>query len=182
VPLSCPHTPGYGILAGQGTPEATAKITKAVKKNTDLPVIIKLSPSTQNLVEVALAAQKAGADCINMGNTHGPGMVINIDARQPILDFKVGGVSGPAIRPIAVRCVYDLYENIKIPIIGTGGVTNWKDTVEMMMAGATCVGIGSAVYYQGPEVFKDISKGLSAFMKEKKYRETAELIGRAHGK
>ncbi len=153
----------------------------AVKQNTNLPIIIKLSPSIQNLTEVALAAQRAGADAINMGNTHGPGMVINIETRQPILDFKIGGVSGPAIKPITVRCVYDLYESIKIPIIGTGGITNGRDAIEMMMAGATTLGVGSAVYYRGIDVFEKICKEMEEFMLKEGYNGVKDLVGVAHG-
>ncbi len=181
VPLSCPHTPGFGTLAGQGTPEATYDITKAVKANTKLPVIIKLSPNTQNLADVAQAAQKAGADAINMGNTLGPGMIINIETKKPVLDFKVGGISGPALRPIAVRCVYDVYKAVKLPIIGTGGITTSRDAIEMMMAGATALGIGTAVYYQGLDCFKKITEGMKAFMEKEGYSKAKELIGLAHG-
>jgi dihydroorotate dehydrogenase (NAD+) catalytic subunit len=180
VPLSCPHTPGYGMLAGQGTPEATENITLAVKAHTNLPVIIKLSPNIPNLADVAKAAEKAGADAINMGNTLGPGMVINIETRKPILDFKFGGVSGPAIRPVAIRCVYDLYKAVKIPIIGTGGVTTWHDAVEMTMAGATAVGVGSGVYYDGIDVFKNINKGMASFMKTHGYKKVEEMVGVAN--
>lgn len=180
IPLSCPHTPGFGTLAGQGTPEATSKITKAVKENTKLPVIVKLSPSIQNLVEVAKAAEEAGADAINMGNTHGPGMVIDIKTRKPILDFKVGGVSGPAIRPVTVRCVYDIYEHVKIPIIGCGGITTWRDAIEMILAGASAVSLGTAAYYEGVDVFKKITKGIEQYMSEEGILNIKELIGQAH--
>jgi dihydroorotate dehydrogenase (NAD+) catalytic subunit len=180
VPLSCPHTPGFGMLAGQGTPQATARITKAIRRRTELPMIIKLSPNVPNLCDVAKAAEDSGADAINMGNTHGPGMIINIETREPILDFKVGGVSGPGIRPITVRCVYDLYKVMNIPIIGTGGVTTWKDAIEMMMAGASAVGIGTAVYYEGVGVFKNISEGMAVFMQKEGYKNIRDLIGVAH--
>ena len=180
LPLSCPHTPGFGVLAGQSTPEATFEITKSVKEKTSLPVIVKLSPISQNIVEIAKAAEKAGADAINMGNTHGPGMVINIETRQPVLDFKVGGVSGPAIKPIAVRCVYDLYKALNIPIIGTGGISNARDAIEMMMAGATLVGVGSAVYYEGEDVFEKINSGIKEFLQKEGYTSITEIIGAAH--
>ncbi|MFW5991168.1 MAG: dihydroorotate dehydrogenase [Candidatus Nanoarchaeia archaeon] len=180
IPLSCPHTPGFGVLAGQNTPEATYEITKAVKENTNLPVIVKLSPISQNIGEIAQAAEKAGADAINMGNTHGPGMVINIETKEPVLDFKIGGVSGPAIRPITVRCIYDLYKTLKTPIIGTGGVTKGRDAIEMLMAGATLIGVGTSVYYEGVEVFDNINKEIEEFMKKEGYNEINELIGAAH--
>ena len=181
IPLSCPHTPGFGILAGQGTPEATYEITKAVKKNTKLPVIVKLSPIIGAIGEIAKAAEKAGADAINMGNTHGPGMIINIEAKKPVLAFKVGGVSGAAIRPISIRCVYDIYESVKIPIIGTGGIMNGKDAVEMLMAGATAVGIGPAIFYRGIDVFKKICNEMSDWMKKNGYKSVDEIVGAAHG-
>ena len=180
VPLSCPHTPGFGCLAGQGTPEATFEITKAIRENTKLPIIIKLSPNSQNLGEVAKAAENAGADAINMGNTHGPGMAINLETRKPILDFRVGGVSGPAIRPVAVRCVYDLYKAVKIPIIGTGGVNTGEDALEMMMAGARMVGVGSAVYYRGISVFKRICNEMNEWMDARGIKSIEEIIGSAH--
>ena len=181
VPLSCPHTPGFGTLAGQGTPEMTYKITKAVKKATKLPVIIKVSPNVPNLGDVAKAAEKAGANAINAGNTLGPGMIINIEAKKPILDFKVGGISGPALRPIAVRCVYDIYECVKIPIIGTGGVSSGRDAVEMFMAGATAVGIGTAIYYRGVDVFQKVCSEIERFMVKEGYSKIKDMIGIAHG-
>lgn len=180
IPLSCPHTPGYGILAGQGTPEATYEITAAVKNKTRLPVFIKLTADVKAIGEVARAAEKAGADGITVTNTIGPGMVINIEAGKPILDFRVGGLSGPAIRPIAVRCVYDIYKAVKIPIIGTGGITTGRDAVEMLMAGATAVGLGSAIYYRGIDVFSKITSEIEEFMIKNNYNSTKEIIGKAH--
>ncbi|MFH1055835.1 MAG: dihydroorotate dehydrogenase [Candidatus Altiarchaeota archaeon] len=181
--LSCPHTPGFGLLAGQGTPEATYEITKAVKKATKLPVIVKLSPNTMNLGETAKSAVKGGADAINMGNSLGPGMVIETTLGKPVLAFKVGGMSGPAIKPIAVRCVYDVYEATsgKTEIIGTGGVISGVDAVEMMMAGATAVGVGTGVYYRGMDVFRMISKEVEEYMSANGVRKLKDLVGVAHG-
>jgi len=182
IPLSCPHTPGFGMLAGQSTPKATADITKAVKKNTNVPVIVKVSPSAQSLCEIAKAAMKAGADALNVGNTQGPGMFIDIRAAKPVLDFKVGGLSGPGIRPIAVRCIYDVYEATKgkIPIIGCGGVTNGRDAIEMFMAGASAVGMGTAVYYRGIDVFKKVNMEIKKFMVNEKYNRIKDMVGIAH--
>jgi len=180
LPLSCPHTPGFGTLAGQGTPEATYKITKAVRKVTSLPLIVKVSPNTQEIGKIAKAAEKAGADAINAVNTLGPGMAINIEAKKPILDFKVGGLSGPAIRPIAVRVVYDIYESVKIPIIGTGGINTGRDAVEMMMAGASAVGIGSGVYYRGVDIFQKVCDELEEFMEKEGYNSIEQMRGLAH--
>ena len=180
IPLSCPHTPGFGTLAGHSTPEATFDITKAVKNKTKLPVFVKISPNVPAIGELAKAAEKAGADAITAVNTAGPGMVIDIKSAKPILSFKCGGVSGPALRPIAVRCVYDVYEAVKIPIIGTGGISNGRDAIEMIMAGATAVGIGSAIYYRGVDVFSKVSKEIEEFMKENNYKNIKEMIGAAH--
>jgi dihydroorotate dehydrogenase (NAD+) catalytic subunit len=180
VPLSCPHTPGFGTLAGQGTPEATYDITKAVVSNTNLPVFVKISPNTQAIAEIAKAAEKAGASAITCGNTLGPGMVINIEAKRPILDFRVGGVSGPALRPIAVRCVYDVYQAVDIPIIGVGGVTTGRDAIEMMMAGASAVGIGTGVYYRGVGVFKQVCDEIEAWLKKEGYSNVNDIVGAAH--
>lgn len=182
IPLSCPHTPGFGVLAGQSTPQATFDIAKTVKDNIKVPLIVKISPSAPDLCGIAKAAQKAGADAINMGNTLGPGMVINIEARKPVLDFKVGGLSGPGIRPIAVRCVYDVYEATegKMPIIGTGGVTYGKDAIEMIMAGASAVGIGTAIYYREIDVFRKVCNEMEEWMKKNKVKSLEEIIGVAH--
>ena len=180
LPLSCPHTPGFGLMAGQGTPKATREITKAARRQTKKPLIVKISPVIPNIVEVAMAAEKAGADAINCGNAHGPGMIIDINSAKPVLGFGVGGVTGPAIRPIAVRCVYDLYKSLKIPIIGTGGVMNGRDAVEMLQAGASAVGIGTGVHFRGPGVFKATAGEMAAWMKKHKFKSTKELVGLAH--
>ena len=178
--LSCPHTPGYGMLAGQHTVEATTEIVRAVRKNTSLPIIVKLSPNVENIAALAKAAQDAGADAISACNSVGPGMIINIDSREPVLDFTIGGLSGPAIKPIAIRCVYEIYEQVNIPIIGIGGITTGRDAIEMMMAGASAVGIGSAVYYRGIDVFKKINDEIEEWLIANNYSSIREIIGKAH--
>ncbi len=182
IPLSCPHTPGFGVLAGQSTPEATFEITKTVKKNIKVPLIVKISPSAADLCGIAKAAKDAGADALNIGNTQGPGMVIDIKTAKPILDFKIGGLSGPGIRPIAVRCVYDVFQatNGKITIIGTGGVTYGRDAIEMMMAGSTAVGIGTGVYYRGTDVFRKVAEEMKIFLEQNGYSSIKQIIGAAH--
>ncbi|MBD3388212.1 MAG: dihydroorotate dehydrogenase [Candidatus Altiarchaeales archaeon] len=181
--LSCPHTPGLGLLAGQGTPEATFEITKRVCSKAKLPVIVKMSPNSLDLGEIAKSAVKAGAKALNMGNSLGPGMVIETKSGKPVLDFKVGGMSGPIVKPIAVRCVYDVYEATrgKVPVIGTGGVAKGLDAVEMIMAGASAVGIGTGVYYQGLNVFREVSREIEEFMKRRGVQKLRELVGVAHG-
>ena len=183
VVLSCPHTPGLGLLAGHGTPEATKEIAQTVKKFSKIPIIIKLSPSSHGLGEIAKAAYEGGADILNMGNTLGPGMVIDTNCGKPVLAYKVGGMSGKAIKPISVRCVYDVYEatKSKIPIIGCGGVVTGLDAVEMFMAGASAVGVGTGVYYRGLDVFQKISKEIDQYMKTKGLKSIKELVGVAHG-
>lgn len=178
--LSCPHTPGYGTLSGQNSPDNTEKITRAVREKTRLPVWVKLSPNSPHLGEVGKAAEAGGADAIVAVNTLGPGMIIDINTAKPVIGFKIGGVSGPALRPIAVRCVYDLFEAVKIPIVGVGGVSRGKDAVEMMMAGASAVQIGSGVYYRGLDVFKKVNNEISKFMAAKKIKLLKSIVGQAH--
>ncbi len=180
IVLSCPHTPGYGLLAGQGSPEATAAITKAVRNKTKLPLSVKLSPSIPAIGEVAKAAESAGADIINMGNTVGPGMRIDINRASPTLAFKIGGMSGPAIKPITIRSVYDLYQAVKIPIIATGGIMTGEDAIEAVMAGATAVGIGTGIYYRGLYVFKKVCEEIEEWIKKNKYKNLISLKGIAH--
>lgn len=180
LPLSCPHTPGFGLLAGHGTPEATFKIISAVRKVTTLPIFAKLSPNVLEIGRIAKAAEDAGANAITAVNTMGPGMIINIEAKKPVLDFKVGGISGAALRPVAVRCVYDIYETVKIPIIGVGGISTGKHAIEMIMAGASVVGIGTAVYGRGINVFKRVCDEMAKWMAENGYSSVADLRGIAH--
>ncbi|MEE9323694.1 MAG: dihydroorotate dehydrogenase [Candidatus Aenigmarchaeota archaeon] len=180
IPLSCPHTPGFGTLAGQDTPEKTFEITKAVVEKAKKPVFVKLSPNTKNIGEVAKAAEKAGASGITAVNTMGPGMIINTEAKKPVLSFKVGGVSGPALKPVAVRCVYDVYGSVKIPVIGVGGILTGRDAIEMMMAGATAIGIGSGIYYRGIDIFRNVCSEMSGWMEKNGYKNLKELVGIAH--
>jgi len=180
IVLSCPHTPGFGLLAGQGSPEATAAITKAVRSKTKLPLSVKLSPSIPAIGEVAKAAESAGADIINMGNTLGPGMRIDINRASPLLAFKMGGMSGPAIKPITIRSVYDLYKAVKIPIIATGGIMTGEDMIEAVMAGASAVGIGTGIYYRGISVFKKVCQEAEQWLKKNKHTNLIHLKGAAH--
>jgi dihydroorotate dehydrogenase (NAD+) catalytic subunit len=178
VDISCPHM-DYG-KPYYADPQLTAKVTKVVKKNSGkIPVSIKLSPNVYDIKEIAHAAEKAGADAITAINT-ASGMVIDIDARKPVLDNKIGGVSGPALKPIAVRCVYEIYETVKIPIIGTGGVTYGKDALEMIMTGATAVGIGTGIYYRGIDIFKKVCNEMIVWMKKNKVKNLNEIRGVAH--
>jgi dihydroorotate dehydrogenase (NAD+) catalytic subunit len=168
-------------MAGQGTPETVTAITKAIKERTKLPLIIKLSPSVPGEVKQALAAEEAGADAINMGNSLGPGMKIDLERRKPMLGFGMGGLSGPAIKPIAIRCIYDIYAAVDIPIIGTGGVNSGADAIEMMMAGASFVSVGTAAYFRGPEVFGKIAQEMEGWMGKNGIASVGKLVGVANG-
>lgn len=181
LPLSCPHTPGYGTLAGHATPEATESIARAVRAKTRKPIFVKLSPNAPGIGDLARAAEAGGADGITAVNSLGPGMLINIEARVPVLDFKFGGVTGAALRPVALRCVYDIYQAVKLPIIGTGGVASGCDAIAMVMAGATAVGIGSAVYQGGVEVFGRVAAEMAEWMDANRVKTLGDIRGAAHG-
>jgi dihydroorotate dehydrogenase (NAD+) catalytic subunit len=180
LPLSCPHTPGFGLLAGQGTPESTKDIVSAVRKTSKLPIFVKLSPNIPEIGTLAKAAEEAGANAITAVNTLGPGMIINIEARKPVLSYRVGGVSGQALRPIATRCVYDIYEAVKIPIIGTGGISTGRHAIEMIMAGATAIGVGTGIYERGIDIFRKICREMETWMSENNFNSIDEMTGIAH--
>ncbi len=179
--ISCPNVEDeFGTpFAAEG--KAAAKVTKLIKsKLGKIPLSIKLSPNVSNIAFIAKEVEKAGADCITACNTAGPAMCINLETARPILKNKRGGLSGPAIRPIVVRCVYDIYEAVNIPIIATGGITTGKDAIEMIMAGATGIGIGSGVHYRGVDIFKKITKEMEQWMKKNNYKSLDEIRGIAH--
>ena len=176
--VSCPHVKEVGVEIGQ-RPSMVAEVTRAVKKRVHVPVFVKLTPNVTSIVEIAVAAEKAGADGITAINTV-LGMAIDAEAASPVLGGQVGGLSGPALHSVAVRAVYQIKDAVQIPIIGVGGVTTWKDAVEMMMAGASAVQVGTAVMYHGVEVFREIVGGISKFLGENGYRSVRELVGIAH--
>jgi dihydroorotate dehydrogenase (NAD+) catalytic subunit len=160
----------------------SAQVTRLVKRNARCPVIIKLSPNVENISAIAREVANAGADAICAINSLGPGMVVDIDTGRPVLSNRTGGVSGPAIRPIAVRCVYDICKALRgtnVQVIGTGGVTDARDAIEMILVGATCVGIGSAVYHHGYGVFQDVCAGIEEYMRRHGYGSIEEFRGRA---
>lgn len=179
--LSCPNVEDdMGKPLGMG-PESSEATVKAVKKIMGkIPVLAKLTPNIPNIDEVAKACEAGGADGIVAINTVGPGMIIDIIRKKPVLGAKRGGISGPAIRPITVRCVYDIYEAVKIPIIGMGGVMTRQDVIEMMMAGATLVGVGSATYFKGIGVFEEIKSGLLEYMEKQGIQSLKDIVGVAH--
>lgn len=179
--VSCPNKED-GMAFGL-SPELCFELVKKVKAvSCNVPIIAKLTPQANNIATVAKACEDAGADAIAAINTVGPGMVINIEAKMPVLAFKKGGLSGPCIKPIAVRCVYDIYREVNIPIIGIGGITTGRDVIEMMMAGASAVGIGSAVHYHGIEVFMKIENEVEEWLRVNGYSSVKEIVGAANSK
>lgn len=176
--LSCPHAKGYGMEMGVD-PEVVANIIKEVKAAVVIPVFAKLTPNTHRLIDVARAAEDAGVDAIVAINTL-KAMKIDVDARQPVLSNRYGGLSGPAVRGVGVRCVYELFEALKIPVIGVGGVEDWRSALEYIMAGAVAVQIGSGVGRVGTQVFGDVCSGISAYMAENGFRDITQLVGVAH--
>ena len=174
--VSCPHAHGYGADIGTD-PALVEDITAAVKTATDAPVWVKLTPNVTDIKIIGLAAQRGGADAVVAINTV-RGMAIDIESGYPVLGNRFGGLSGRAIKPAAIKCVYDLYDALDIPVIGVGGISDWKDAVEFIMAGALAVEIGSSVG-NNINIFKDISKGMEAFLAEKEWTFN-EIYGRAH--
>jgi dihydroorotate dehydrogenase (NAD+) catalytic subunit len=179
VNISCPN-----VADEFGTPfaascDSAAAVTEAVKRNTgDVPISVKLAPNVPNIGRIAAAAVEAGADAITAINTM-PGMLIDAAAGRPVLSNRVGGISGPALKPIALRCVYEIARAVRVPIIGTGGVTTGRDAAEMLMAGATAVGVGSAVWTRGVEALGDIARELAAFMTQQGYPTLDAMRGLA---
>jgi len=173
--ISCPNV-GTGMAIGKD-PAMTRELVEKVKAATDIPFSVKVTPNADKMVEVAKAAEGAGADAITAINTLGPGMVIDVDKGKIVLTNKTGGLSGPAIKSVAVRCVYDIRKVVDIPIIGVGGVMTGRDAAELLMAGASAVGIGTAVFKKGPGVFKDVCDELGKFMEEKSYKSIKDLVG-----
>jgi len=178
--VSCPHAMGgCGSTIGQD-PLLTAEIVRSVKRSVKIPVFVKLTPNVNDIVEIALHAQDAGADALTLINSLGPGMRIDIETGKPILKNKFGGLSGPAIKPVAIRCVYDVFDSVDIPIIGVGGIRDHEDVLEFLYAGASCVQIGTSIMYEGMDIFGKILNGLERFMDEKCYGSVDELVGIAH--
>ncbi len=177
VNVSCPNVHGGGMSFGT-SPEAAAEVTRAVRKVTQKPLLIKLSPNVTDIVSIAKACEDAGADGISMINTL-LGMRIDLKSKKPVIANKMGGFSGPAIKPVAVRMVYQVYDAVKIPIVGMGGIASAEDVIEMMLAGATAVEIGAANLVD-PFVCRDIIAELPAVMEKYGIKNLEDIIGGAH--
>ncbi len=176
--VSCPHVKDTGSEIGQN-PIILSQVIRKVKKSVNKPVLVKLTPNVANIVEIAKAAEKAGADALTIMNTV-KAMAIDVEAMAPILANEVGGLSGPAVRPIAIWNVYNVYEEVRIPLMGCGGISDWRDAVEFLLAGASAVQIGTAIATLGPSVFHKVTKGIGAYLKKKRFRSVEEIVGLAH--
>lgn len=174
--LSCPHVAKVGLEVGDD-PELVSKIVKTVKKSSKAPVISKVGLGSTDYLETVKASIDAGADAITAINTI-RAMAIDVELERPILSNKIGGLSGTPIKPVAVRCVYEISSKFEIPIMGCGGVSTWQDAVEFILAGASAVQIGSAVGDRWLNVFGEINTGIAQYMERKGISKIEEMVGR----
>lgn len=177
VNISCPNVKHGGMHFGTD-PRSAEEVIAAVKEATDLPIIAKLSPNVTDIVGMARAAQRGGADALSLINTL-LGMKIDIDQQKPLLANTFGGLSGPAIRPVAVRMVWQVAEAVDLPIIGMGGITTWQDAVEFLLAGATAISIGTGNFVN-PQAPLDILEGINAYCEKCGMTSVRDLVGLAH--
>jgi len=175
INISCPHAKVSSIGVN---PELTNSLVKSIKEKISVPLFVKLNPNVTDITKIGLAAENGGADAVVEINTL-EAMVIDVNVKIPILSHGSGGLSGKAIHPIAIKKVFDLYEELKIPIIGCGGVSNWKDVIEFIVAGASAVQIGTALY-KGVNILTEINKDLKNYLKKNGHNNISELIGEAH--
>ena len=175
--LSCPHVAKVGLEVGDD-PELVKKIVSSVKNATDTPVIAKVGLGTSNYLNTVSAAIESGIDAITAINTV-RAIAIDVETQRPILSNKYGGLSGTPIKPIALRCVYEISSKYDIPIIGCGGISTWEDAVEFFLAGASAIQLGSAIGDNWINVFEDINNGILQYMKRKDYSSIMEMVGNA---
>jgi dihydroorotate dehydrogenase (NAD+) catalytic subunit len=176
--VSCPHVKETGSEIGQNS-RILAEVIRKVKASVDRPVFVKLSPNVTSISDIAEAAAEAGADALTAINTI-KAMAIDAETMMPILSNKLGGLSGAAIKPVALRCIYDIYDRVEIPLVGCGGVTNWHDAVEFFLAGASAVQLGTAIALKGPDVFRAVTRGVHSYLKRKGFKRSEEIVGLAH--
>ena len=176
--VSCPHVKEVGLEIGQ-KPELVSDIVKSIKKKVDKPIIVKLSPNVSDIVSIAKSIEMAGADAITAINTV-RAMAIDVDMKRPTLGGIIGGLSGPAIKPIALRCVYEISEKVRIPIIGCGGIMDWRDVIEFILAGATAVQIGTSILYEDLSIFKKIEQGLIEYLRARNHDSIKNIMNLAH--
>jgi dihydroorotate dehydrogenase (NAD+) catalytic subunit len=178
INLSCPHVAKMGMEVGDD-PEMVSRIVRTIRANTHKPLIIKVGIGNVDVVNVARAAKDAGADAITAINTI-RAMAINIDTQMPVLSNRIGGLSGKSIRPVAIRCVYEISKNLAIPVIGCGGIFAWEDAVEFMLSGASAVQLGSVIAHKGLAAFSNINRGVKKYIERKGLKSAMEIIGLAH--
>lgn len=176
--VSCPHVKQTGSEIGQNS-ALLHEVVKAVKAAVQKPVIVKLSPNVTDIVDLAYTAVKAGADAITAVNTL-RAIAIDTETMRPILSNIKGGLSGPAMKPVALRCVYDLHEKVKVPIIGCGGISDWRDAVEFFLAGASAIQVGTAIAFEDPDVFQAINRGVEVYLRKKHFGSVKEIVGLSH--
>ena len=174
INISCPNVKEGGIAFGQN-PKAAESITKAVKKYAKQPVIMKLSPNVTDITEMARAVEAGGADVVSLINTL-TGMKIDINRKTFAIANKTGGMSGPAVHPIAVRMVYQVAQAVKLPIIGMGGIASAEDAIEMILAGASAVSVGTANFHN-PAVTMEIVDGIEKYMQAQGFDSVADMVG-----
>jgi dihydroorotate dehydrogenase (NAD+) catalytic subunit len=175
--ISCPNVKAGGMAFGID-PEAAARVTRTVRAETSLPIWVKLSPNVTDIGIIAQAVEEAGAEAITLINTLA-GMAIDLKKRRPLLGNRMGGLSGPAVKPIALRQVWQVYETVKIPLIGMGGISSPQDALEFMMAGASAVGVGTALFHN-PFTPLNIIDGLCSYLDQEKIDRIEDIIGIAH--
>jgi dihydroorotate dehydrogenase (NAD+) catalytic subunit len=177
INISCPNVSAGGMEFGK-TPEIATAVTAAVREATSLPVMVKLTPSVTDIVEIAVAVAQAGAHTISLINTV-PGMAIDVEKRKPFLGNTGGGLSGPAIKPIALHMVHQVSKAVDVPVVGCGGIASTQDALEFLMAGAKAIQIGTANFVN-PRVTLDVLEGIEQFMEQEGVQDLTEIVGAAH--
>jgi len=176
--VSCPHVKKMGSEIGED-PDTLMAVVEAVKSSVNIPVFAKLTPNVTSITRLAAAALDGGADALVAINTV-KAMGINVETQKPILSNKIGGLSGPTIKPIGLRCIFELSRELDAPLIGVGGIVNWRDALEYILAGAKAVQIGSGIAYRGLNIFPEIKQGIKDYLENENLASITELTGRAH--
>ncbi|MFQ6054175.1 MAG: dihydroorotate dehydrogenase, partial [Candidatus Bathyarchaeia archaeon] len=175
---SCPNVEEEMGLLG-ADPGNVERITAAVKGAVDVPVFVKLTPNITDIVGVAKAAERGGADAVTAVNTL-KAMAVDVETRRPVLSNTMGGLSGPALKPVALRCVWEITESVDVPVIGCGGVSGWRDAVEYLLCGASAVEIGTSIMKRGFDLFREVADGIRGYLEENGFKEVGEIVGLAH--
>lgn len=178
VNLSCPHVAKMGMEVGDDLDMVTC-VVKTVKSHTLKPVVVKVGIGNVDLLDLARAAYDAGANAITAINTI-RAMTIDIESGIPVLSNRIGGLSGKSVKPIAIRCVYEISKNVGVPVIGCGGIFSWEDAIEFMLAGASAIQLSSVIGHEGVGIFQKINLGLKKYLERKGLKNPAELVGLAH--